>query len=389
MKKTITLFTLLFTTLLINAQSISEIRGEIKHFDGNRVSIIKYEEQNMLVLAVDTVHNGKFYLKVPCEEPQKVVFDIYKDGQPYYGREIWIGPGVTTITGNDEPVALWPVENSTRQQQDLNRIERVAFDDQVSMMQWAEQMMGLFKQMREPTLSPDGMARIKAQVDSVRQLTQPARDRIQNATLKLLEEMPVSEVWMDKLEPYALHISRDKNNPAAGTVYKLYSKMTDEDRNTPTGKKISEQLSSTARKETLIGKPFIDAELKDTDGYVRHLADYKGKYILIDFWASWCGPCLMAIPEIREIHTKYKDKITIIGLNLDANPEKWKEETKKHNITWVNLSDGATISDGIFAKYKGLGIPYYILISPEGIITDIWGGYVKGALEKKMSEYVR
>lgn len=129
-----------------------------------------------------------------------------------------------------------------------------------------------------------------------------------------------------------------------------------------------------------------DTELFDLDGKIHHLTDFNGKYILLDFWSSGCGPCIMALPEMKEIQEQYKKRLTIISLSSDTK-SRWKAASAKHEMTWQNLNDLKQTA-GLYAKYGVRGIPNYVLISPEGKIMKMWSGYGKGSLKLKMRRYL-
>jgi peroxiredoxin len=115
------------------------------------------------------------------------------------------------------------------------------------------------------------------------------------------------------------------------------------------------------------GKPAPDFVLKDIDGNEAKLADFKGKVVLIDFWASWCGPCKRAMPHIQRIYEKYKDKdVVVLGINTRESQEgKVEPFLKEHKITYRTLVD----NDGKVAKqYRVRGIPALFLIDMEGRI---------------------
>ena len=131
-----------------------------------------------------------------------------------------------------------------------------------------------------------------------------------------------------------------------------------------------------------------DADLYDLGGTLRKLEDYKGKYLLLDFWSRGCGPCMMAMPELGEFSETNKDKLTVISLSLDTKKEIWKKISEQQKISWVNLSDGKGMA-GIAAKYGVEAIPHYVMISPEGKVLGSWVGYEKGLLARKFAEYAK
>ncbi len=123
-------------------------------------------------------------------------------------------------------------------------------------------------------------------------------------------------------------------------------------------------------KQTAAGMPFTDfiIENGNKDGSKVSLSDYvgKGKYVLVDFWASWCGPCIGEIPVIGEVYNKYKgDKFEVLGVAVWDEREETLKAIEKHNITWPTILDAGSIPTEL---YGISGIPHIILFGPDGTI---------------------
>lgn len=124
--------------------------------------------------------------------------------------------------------------------------------------------------------------------------------------------------------------------------------------------------------DPLIGKRFRDVQEPDTKGKLRRLSDYagKGKWVLVDFWASWCGPCQEEMPNVVAAYKKYHDKgFEIVGLSFDADRDDWLNAIKTWNMPWIHLSDLNYWESKAGKVYKIEGIPDNILIDPDGIIV--------------------
>ena len=109
-----------------------------------------------------------------------------------------------------------------------------------------------------------------------------------------------------------------------------------------------------------------DFTLKNLAGEEFTLSSLKGKYVIIDFWASWCGPCRASIPGVKELYAKYKEKgLEIVGVSCDRNPEDWKKASEEEQFPWINLID---TQDGNRAatKYAVHYIPSMFLLDQEG-----------------------
>lgn len=120
---------------------------------------------------------------------------------------------------------------------------------------------------------------------------------------------------------------------------------------------------------TSVGKKYADFEIVN-DGKIERLSDYvgKGKYVLVDFWASWCGPCMRQIPVIKELLAEFGDKgLEVLGVAVWDEPENTLQAIKSHGITWPCIINAQRIPTDI---YGIAGIPCIILFSPDGTILS-------------------
>ena len=142
---------------------------------------------------------------------------------------------------------------------------------------------------------------------------------------------------------------------------------------------------SMKKQRAITGKSFIDFEAEAPDGTKHHLSEYvgHGKYVLIDFWASWCGPCIGSLPFMKQIYATYKDRgLSIIGVSCDKDRNAWLKAIDKHQLPWTALISPSRKGDAC-DLYGVSGIPTIILIAPDGTIiaTDIEGKKLKAKLE--------
>ncbi|NDW10544.1 TlpA disulfide reductase family protein [Dysgonomonas sp. 520] len=141
---------------------------------------------------------------------------------------------------------------------------------------------------------------------------------------------------------------------------------------------------------TQIGQSYTNLEYPDINGKKIALSDYvgKSKIILIDFWASWCRPCLKEMPNLVEIYNKYKDKgFEIVGVSLDQDKTRWVSTSKRMNITWPQMSDLGGWQSEAAQKYGVSSIPATLLLDKDGKI--IAKNLVGPALEKKIAELLQ
>lgn len=115
-----------------------------------------------------------------------------------------------------------------------------------------------------------------------------------------------------------------------------------------------------------------DFTLNDINGKPLSLSSLKGKYVVLDFWGSWCGWCIKGIPAMKEYYAKYAGKFEILGIDCNDTPEKWKEAVAKYELPWLHVY--YTRESTVLADYQIQGFPTKIVIDPEGnVIKTIVG----------------
>jgi len=122
-------------------------------------------------------------------------------------------------------------------------------------------------------------------------------------------------------------------------------------------------------KQTAIGSDVINFTLEDTDGKQHQLKDYigKGKYVLFEFWASWCGPCRADIPHLKEVYQLYHEKgFDIVGISMDDEKDKWVKAIGEEKLEWPQLSNLKAFDSELAKTYRIRGIPSCLLFDPQG-----------------------
>ena len=112
--------------------------------------------------------------------------------------------------------------------------------------------------------------------------------------------------------------------------------------------------------------------LPDLSGKKVSLSDFRGKWVVLDFWGSWCGWCVKGFPALKEAYQKYGDKIAIIGIDCNESEADWREGVKKHELPWINVYNG--LDQKLYEDYQITGFPTKVIINPEGNIVDLTTG---------------
>jgi len=145
-------------------------------------------------------------------------------------------------------------------------------------------------------------------------------------------------------------------------------------------KNLKESIAYNAnqQKKLIAGQPMPTVQYPAADGSMAGLDQYKGKYLLVDFWASWCGPCRAAIPKVIALYEQYKDKgFAVASISIDTDKKAWEKALKEENMPWLQLlSDNKENTTKLF---QFTGIPTMYLVDPDGNIIERFTGYTEDA----------
>lgn len=355
------------------------IRGELKNIPDSL--LVQLFGQEGRCIQVDTLLNGEFTFRDTVSSPHIVKISFSRNrGFRNVSFPVWVASGkYIKITGENKLINTWQVESEIPEQQEENRYTACVRTEEGELMKHmvAEgELVYLMRYGRRGDLEFLEEAKIKR--DSIDKLIDAVRNIISEKTIGYMKTAPVTSLWIDKLTHYAEFVKFYKIFEEDLNV--LYNRMSEEQKQSEAGKLIYTYLNpeSTAG----IGDEMVDGDLYDLDGRLRHLSEFKGKFILLDFWAGNCGPCIASIPEVEEVTTMYKEKMVVISISEDPENE-WKKcvaEKKMGGNQWNELRNKGT---GLSQRYRANGIPHYVLIAPDGRIQDVWNPR-KGPLKEKI-----
>ena len=396
MKKLFLTLIVAFATVCGFAQGIVQskadhynIIGELKNVPDSTVIELSRVVDNLIwTITTDTIIDGRFHFRVKSTNLSKEELGLgcyHSKEFPMMSLRLWASPGDSIkVTGDNTLIYTWRVEGNAPE----NASWQTFLDDSRELYDAIQRgQLYQFEIWKESMQLPQEKQQPYCQekFDSIRNAEYAMCIQIQANEIRRMKETDVDAVWLDRLFLLAGSSKYEKDYPYTEEVIALDNSLSEEQK--------QEQLAQDAYamlfppQHVEVGKEMADAELFDLEGNKHCLAELKGKYILIDFWSSGCGPCIMAIPEMEELATTCKEKLNIASISID-NKDTWKIASEKHRMSWNNWNDLKGQS-GIYAQYDEGGIPNYTLISPDGIVLEQWTGYGEGSLKQKVDEYIK
>jgi peroxiredoxin len=197
-----------------------------------------------------------------------------------------------------------------------------------------------------------------------------------NVYVAYIINFPSSPIALDVL---SLMGGSNFDNPRQSKA--LFDPLSDSIKNTAKGIDFSKRLSTALK--TAVGESAPDFSQPDSIGHDISLSSYRGKYVLLDFWASWCHPCREQNPNMLKVYNRYKAKgFTILSVSLDTDRKNWLRAIHQDGIPWEQVSD-LKIKNQAVKLYDILGIPANLLIGPDGKIVDknLFGDLLENRLD--------
>ena len=350
------------------------VTGSSAPKDGAKVTLIDQTTKASINSAV--VSSGKFEMKGEAEENALLAitvegiddqFPLFNDGKPV---KLDVGKGVLTGSALNDKLADCDRKNKAAYAEYYSLIEELEALPQDTPDDKMEEMMSKYR------------TAINKYADFYVKLIDDNKDSL--IPVAFVEQLPsvvsAADNWNKALGEQKLDELLASNADIANHPYVLDLKRrmaaADAQRN-----------AAAQREQSFVGHRFRDLEEPDTEGKPHRLSEYagKGKWVLVDFWASWCGPCKAEMPNVVAAYKKYHDKgFEIVGLSFDQDKEPWIRAIREWDMPWIHLSDLKYWDTRARAVYNVNGIPDNILIDPEG--TIVARGLRGDALEARLAE---
>jgi len=307
------------------------------------------------------VSNGQFALKGNLSEPVKATLyvkyassDTAHKGIMYNRdvRSVYLQPGVPVIITDKDSFAHATVKGGPMN----TELQKIEAQEKV----YDDKMEPLYTEYSAARKAKD-----KAKQDAAeKQIDAIDSAKTENVYGKYIKTNPNSPIAVFVLRDYAGYaINADKISP-------LYNKLPAAQKEYAFSKTFKSQIDIAAK--TGIGKMAMDFTQNDTLEKPVSLASFKGKYVLLDFWASWCGPCRAENPNVVAAYNKYHDKgFNVLSVSLDqpGAKEKWLKAIHDDNLAWTHVSDLKFWDNAVAKEYGIQAIPQNFLIDPDGKIV--------------------
>lgn len=325
---------------LAEVMPVKTVMNLSAHITGLKDSVdISYFEGTTRKNAKVAVKDEKFTFSAPIDEPQKIFIGTPQRYMEFFGEN-----GDIQMEGTMDNFYYAKVTGSNSQDEYVRYNASLNVLDSLLMTQY--QALHGEKDSRKKR-------EIEIRIDSFRAL-------IGKEQVKYIVKNPSSPISVELVDGKAV-MGEYKS------VDSLYNLLSAEAKVTNLGKRIAERLE--VLKRSSIGTAMKDFTMPSLNGKKVKLSDFKGKYVFVDFWASWCGPCRAENPNVLKAYNKYKNKnFTVLGISLDDKGDKWKEAVIKDKMPWTQVSDLKGFNNEVSSYYGIQAIPTTFLIDPQGKI---------------------
>ena len=360
MKKCILILLVCLPALVIAQGNSYTIQGTVGSFNAPARMYLVYTQADKSFKDSVVLTDGKFQFKGTCtnDRPQRATLLLDKNGTGLSSisgdevvKKIYLEKGIITVNGNNTLAGAAVGGTKTNLENSRYELAHKPVDDAKKAL----------------------MAKAKAASEEERKLEtfEKEIEKVWNEIeaqetiiiKKFIQENPASFISLEILESVAYGADYPEIAP-------LFNSLSPAIKGSADGKRFAERLSRL--KTVALGAIAPEFTAADTSGNMVSLSSFRGKYVLIDFWASWCGPCRKENPNVIKAFNQYKNKnFTIVGISLDGptGKESWLKAIHKDGLTWTQLSDLEFWDSKTAVLYAVRSIPQNFLLDPDGKIV--------------------
>lgn len=359
MKKNVLTLVVASALCACNNKPQYQVSGYLEGLEGDSLIVMVMDADFSETETTDTVAliEGNFAFNLPQKEMRQVLMapmpsggkKLFQDG---YVNFMFMPGDYATINGTLKDYEI----NGTGFYKEFKESRKLF----ASCEEAQSQLFTECKERKEKGENPDSLSAY------FQKRNQEIRDEVVTITMNYIKQHPDSDVSTylvvhleDKMEEgLALLTERARNGLASG-FYKSFLKRREKE-------KKREEMAKNIQP----GKEAPDFTLMDLNGNSLTLSSLRGKYVVLDFWGSWCGWCIKGFPEMKKYYAKYKNKVEFLGIACGDTEKKWKDAVAKHEVPWLNVLNGKDDKD-VSTMYAISGYPTKIVIDPQGEIARV------------------
>lgn len=302
------------------------------------------------------------------------------------GPDLYIEPGARVrISGDGNYLYSAKIDSPVREQKLRQRlIERLPAEDLKKIEELFVADYAVIGQMYGGVTSEAVLDSLRAVRREIGEQRDSVKHRLNEQELKIMENEELGQFALEELSQLAYTLTNGREG-LTDQFKRVYDRLSEEQKQSPIGQEIAARLSKVNPVHE--GEQFPDFVFKDGEGADRMLSEFKGKWVLVDYWNRGCRPCIEAMHEIKEISEGYKD-VAVVSISTDTEVA-WKDAQAQHRITWTSWRDPKGINGTVRAYREPCGVPTFVVVNPEGTIVKIQVGYSEGLLHKLLDEAVK
>ncbi len=339
----------IFCTLTLSAQTKKQvsINGSIRNNKFTSVSLYQIGKDAALLQTLPIGTDSKFSFAIEIDKT-----DFYKlqfDNNNFIMMVLQPGEKIEVSTDANDFIRQLDVKGSVHTAH--------IFRNQKMMIANKEKLDSINSMVNKEVASP--------KFDSLRAIYSTGFDKIKSSQDKALRafilQNPTSLAILFLSDALPVDANYDVYSSVDSTLLKTY----------PDNYYVNNfHLQLISSRATAIGATAPDFNLPDTSGTKISLSSFRGKYVVIDFWAAWCGPCRREMPNMVKLYNDFKNKgFEILGVSLDKTRDKWVDAIKVEHMTWPQVSDLKFWQSEVAAMYSVKAIPYTVLLDKDGKIV--------------------
>lgn len=344
------------------------INGSFKNAKENTKIFIHHKWDEGTFTDSSRLKGGKFVLNGKSSEPN--MYWITKTNNPNEQPNLifFVDAGKTIVTGNLDSLSFSGVSGGTTQKDYIDY----------------NSLMGSFSIKQQAIVNAYNEAKNKGDTNTMNQKV--GEYQALDVEVKSALAGFISNHSKSPISGYAIYYNFQNATGPIEELEKIVNLLDKNTENTKYGKLGREKLKQM--RGTMIGYEALNFSQADVNGKKINLKDFKGKYVLVDFWASWCGPCRGENPNVVNAYNKYKDKgFTVLGVSFDQDKGKWLQAIEKDHLTWTQVSDLKGWGNEAGKLFGITSIPQNLLLDKEGKIV---AKNLRGIdLENKLEEIIK